>query len=673
MRTFRSRLAMRQDSGVPFEASEEPQAGHWRVGGFVFLVALAVRGLHLLFFRSAAFFSLLVGDAQAYDAWARRLAAGDWLGSEVFYQAPLYPYLLGVWYALVGPDLLTLRVLQIVLGALACALIAVASGRFFGRKAGLGAGLLLAFYAPAIFFDLLVQKAVLDLLLVSVLVLLVSLLVDRVNRKRSFWLGVVLGLLVLSRENALLLLPVFVIWLEVRARPRIAPVLLCALGIAAVLAPVAVRNFRIGGELQITTAQLGPNLYIGNHDGATGSYVPLRPGRGDASFERRDAAELAEAALGGRLTPGEVSRYWRQRAVTWMREHPGRSIGLFGRKLLLAWNGAEAMDTEDLATHAEVSPPLRWLARVAHFGLLAPLALLGVWWTRSRWRELWVLYAAMAAYTASLVAFYVVARYRLPLVPMLAPFAGFALVEIPARWRRGSAGERLRAGLVLAIAGLIVNLPLLPRVAGASEESLRALTHLNYAQAFEAQGSIEEASAQYRRALELDPANPHAHTNLGVIAAGRGDRVAALGHFQSAAAKAPGQARHHGNLGVELQVQGRVREAIASFERAVALEPRDAAYRFQLGAALAAVGRPGPAIVQFEEFLRLEPGDANGAQAAMAAKAHNNLGILLASTGRPAEAVPHFEAALRLAPDFRDAAENLARARDLSIAGPAAP
>jgi tetratricopeptide (TPR) repeat protein len=120
-------------------------------------------------------------------------------------------------------------------------------------------------------------------------------------------------------------------------------------------------------------------------------------------------------------------------------------------------------------------------------------------------------------------------------------------------------------------------------------------------------------------------------------------------------------------------VQGRVREAIASFERAVALEPRDAAYRFQLGAALAAVGRPGPAIVQFEEFLRLEPGDANGAQAAMAAKAHNNLGILLASTGRPAEAVPHFEAALRLAPDFRDAAENLARARDLSIAGPAAP
>ena len=184
--TFRSRAAMRQDPGVPSAAREQSQAaqaGLWRVGGLVFLIALAVRGLHLWFFRSASFFSLLVGDARAYDAWARRLAAGDWVGSEVFYQAPLYPYLLGVWYALVGPDLLTLRLLQIALGALACALVAVASGRLFGRNAGLAAGLLLAFYAPAIFFDLLVQKAVLDLLLVSLLLLLVSLLVERVGRE----------------------------------------------------------------------------------------------------------------------------------------------------------------------------------------------------------------------------------------------------------------------------------------------------------------------------------------------------------------------------------------------------------------------------------------------------------------------------------------------------------
>ena len=62
-------------------------------------------------------------------------------------------------------------------------------------------------------------------------------------------------------------------------------------------------------------------------------------------------------------------------------------------------------------------------------------------------------------------------------------------------------------------------------------------------------------------------------------------------------------------------------------------------------------------------MIRLEPDPAKAAQA------HNNLGILLASTGRASEAIPHFEAAVGLAPGFRDAAENLVRARALAAAG----
>ena len=43
-------------------------------------------------------------DEASYDTWARELAAGDWLGDEVFFQEPLYPYLLGVAYSLFGVD-----------------------------------------------------------------------------------------------------------------------------------------------------------------------------------------------------------------------------------------------------------------------------------------------------------------------------------------------------------------------------------------------------------------------------------------------------------------------------------------------------------------------------------------------------------------------------------------
>src|ERR1700674_3783215 len=76
----------------------------------VFLVALVVRLIHVWQLRRSPFFDILLGDAHGYDEWARRIAGGEWMGRDVFYQAPLYPYFLGVIYAGVGHSLLAVRV-----------------------------------------------------------------------------------------------------------------------------------------------------------------------------------------------------------------------------------------------------------------------------------------------------------------------------------------------------------------------------------------------------------------------------------------------------------------------------------------------------------------------------------------------------------------------------------
>ena len=65
------------------------------------------------------------------------------------------------------------------------------------------------------------KRQVLDLLLVALLVLLISLLVERVDGQRSFWAGVALGLLALSRENALVLVPVPVSYTHLRAHETV--------------------------------------------------------------------------------------------------------------------------------------------------------------------------------------------------------------------------------------------------------------------------------------------------------------------------------------------------------------------------------------------------------------------------------------------------------------------
>jgi hypothetical protein len=59
-------------------------------------LAVLVRCLYLSQIQNAPFFDLRLGDGAAYHDWARRIADDDWLGHDVFYQAPLYPYFLAI-------------------------------------------------------------------------------------------------------------------------------------------------------------------------------------------------------------------------------------------------------------------------------------------------------------------------------------------------------------------------------------------------------------------------------------------------------------------------------------------------------------------------------------------------------------------------------------------------
>ena len=140
----------------------------------LFVLALLLRLAHVWQIRSAPFFTLMMGDSRAYDEWARRIAAGDWIGRDVFYQAPLYPYFLAVLYNTVGRDPLTVRIVQAAIGSASCALVFLAGRRFFSQRVGLVAGFALAVWAPAIFFDALIQKSVLDVFFVCVILWLLS-------------------------------------------------------------------------------------------------------------------------------------------------------------------------------------------------------------------------------------------------------------------------------------------------------------------------------------------------------------------------------------------------------------------------------------------------------------------------------------------------------------------
>ena len=111
----------------------------------IFSFALTLRVFNLLPIESIPLFYNLAGDARTYDEWAQQIAAGEWLGAGVFYQAPLYPYFLGFLQTFVGNDLWFIRLIQITIGSLSCALLFVAGRALFSRAIGVAAGLILAF------------------------------------------------------------------------------------------------------------------------------------------------------------------------------------------------------------------------------------------------------------------------------------------------------------------------------------------------------------------------------------------------------------------------------------------------------------------------------------------------------------------------------------------------
>ena len=150
----------RKSRNVPKEPRVERTLGI----GFLLIVlsALTLRICYLIQINAIPLFYNLAGDGRTYDEWGQRIAAGDWLGQGVFYQAPLYPYFLGLFQFVFGHNLWLVRFLQIILGSVSCGLLSLIGERLFSRAAGIAAGLILAFYAPAIFYDGLIEKSSLD-------------------------------------------------------------------------------------------------------------------------------------------------------------------------------------------------------------------------------------------------------------------------------------------------------------------------------------------------------------------------------------------------------------------------------------------------------------------------------------------------------------------------------
>lgn len=680
-------MALRLNAAGAFRRSRLPL--------LLFALALIPRLIFWIEWNRAGLLALPVVDAATFDQEARGLLTGAWPGPEPFWQAPLYSLFLGGIYALFGPSWPIARLANALLGAGSCVLAWMLAQRWLSRRWALVVFGICALYGPLIYFEgqLLRETLATFLLLIALLALFRA---RDSGRARTWGLaGLLLGLASICRENALILLPLILVW-ELLARRRgeattplpwpnrLRHPAAFLLGAALAIAPITLHNAVYGRSVIPISTSGGINFYLGNNADSERT-IAIRPGR---FWEELVARPRREA---GAITPQARSAFFFRESLEWIGAHPLAFGANLVRKAAGLVSAHEIKRNQDIYESRQGSILLRLLLwRVGPFGfpfgLLGPLMLLGLYLV---WRArpgpaaggLRFLAAIAITYAFGIVLFFPNARYRLPLIPVLVIIGVFALASLTrlvAERRAGAARGILVPLLVLHGSFLLVfggwarahddpadqaflrgnALAQLGRVGEAIPE-LRRATELNprHGEAFTTlaalygqSGRRDEALAAARAAIAIDSTDAQAWVNVATVLLDAGDARGAEPILRRALSEAPDLPTGWLNLGCTQVELGDVAGAEESFRRALEFDPSQTdAYR-NLSQQLARRGRIDEARAVLRQGTERRPQEGALWLA---------LGTLEGRAGRWEDAVRALQHAVRCRPRDADAWNNL--------------
>jgi tetratricopeptide (TPR) repeat protein len=156
----------------------------------------------------------------------------------------------------------------------------------------------------------------------------------------------------------------------------------------------------------------------------------------------------------------------------------------------------------------------------------------------------------------------------------------------------------------------------------------------------------EEAIAEYRKAIELDPREAMHHNNLGLILSDQHktrETREAIAEYRKAIELDPRRSEPHQYLADILSTQGYAEEAIAELRKAIELDPRNAGIHIILGAELNDQHKTEEAVVECRNAIELDPRDA---------APHGLLGDALRAQGKTDEAIAEYRKVIELDPSL---------------------
>ena len=126
---------------------------------------------------------------------------------------------------------------------------------------------------------------------------------------------------------------------------------------------------------------------------------------------------------------------------------------------------------------------------------------------------------------------------------------------------------------------------------------------------YQRQGRFDEAEAQLRAALILDPKFAPGYVNLADLLRTQQHDEQAEQVLRDGLRRSPGAAALHYALGLTLVRLGRHADALTELERAAKFAPDDARFAYVYAVALNGAGKTAPAIAEIDRALKYRPDD----------------------------------------------------------------
>ncbi len=374
-------------------------------------------------------------DMRTYMSLSELVAQGEY--SKPFkYQPFYYAVFLAMLKILFGNSVWIVIVAQSILGAATVYISGLSAAKIWGKNSGVITAGLLAFCSVLIIYTPFHLIVTLQTFWIALLFYACILAIRHRNWKRWTIVGIIYACAILTRGNVWLFFPGLVacsVFCQFsrksdREKLSVGKILLKLVPMTALIIftilpqiPFAAYNTQKVGKLTPPSTDAQVVLALGN--------TPESPPGGRERGMGPGAMEYPKTYSDWTNKDNMKEISIQERIWNWFLNEPAAFIELTFRKLLLFWDHNEIPNNISYYMHGELSKTFLVFGLVESW-LLISLGLAGMvclYRQNHKKLELQLLFYLIIAYWFSVAAFYILSRFRAPILPLLAIYSSFFL------------------------------------------------------------------------------------------------------------------------------------------------------------------------------------------------------------------------------------------------------